>query len=90
MFYCKAVHMFFQYQLLIFRSNVETFITLLGCCVYEKPKQFGESSSESEGEDDDEGCGSAHCILGHGRGGHGQMDGHGARPPQSSGGSNAH
>lgn len=60
------------------------------CCVYEKPKQFGESSSESEGEDDDEGCGSAHCILGHGRGGHGQTDGHGARPPQSSGGSNAH
>uniref|UniRef100_A0A3B4ZCZ4 E3 ubiquitin-protein ligase PPP1R11 n=1 Tax=Stegastes partitus TaxID=144197 RepID=A0A3B4ZCZ4_9TELE len=37
------------------------------CCIYEKPRQFGESSSESEGDDDDEGCGSAHCILGHGR-----------------------
>uniref|UniRef100_A0A3Q3JG69 E3 ubiquitin-protein ligase PPP1R11 n=1 Tax=Monopterus albus TaxID=43700 RepID=A0A3Q3JG69_MONAL len=41
------------------------------CCIYEKPRQFGESSSESEGDDDEEGCGSAHCILGHGRRGAG-------------------
>ncbi|KAJ3609328.1 hypothetical protein NHX12_023851 [Muraenolepis orangiensis] len=61
------------------------------CCVYEKPKQFGESSSESEGEEDDEGCGSAHCILGHSRGGgHGPAGGHGATGPQSSGGTHAH
>ncbi|KAM6958714.1 E3 ubiquitin-protein ligase PPP1R11 [Aplochiton taeniatus] len=61
------------------------------CCVYEKPKQFGESSSESEGDDeDDEGCGSAHCILGHGRGGHGQRAGSGSTVPPNSGGSNAH
>ncbi|KAM3858289.1 E3 ubiquitin-protein ligase PPP1R11 [Diretmus argenteus] len=61
------------------------------CCVYEKPRQFGESSSESEGdEDDDEGCGSAHCILGHSRGGHGQRGGGGTTVPPNSGGSNAH
>ncbi|XP_036371902.1 E3 ubiquitin-protein ligase PPP1R11 [Megalops cyprinoides] len=59
------------------------------CCVYEKPRQFGESSSESEGEDD-EGCGSAHCILGHGRGRHGQRGSGGTTVPPSSGGSNAH
>uniref|UniRef100_A0A672H6U8 E3 ubiquitin-protein ligase PPP1R11 n=1 Tax=Salarias fasciatus TaxID=181472 RepID=A0A672H6U8_SALFA len=47
------------------------------CCVYEKPRQFGESSSESEGDEDDEGCGSAHCILGHGRRGAGQRGGGG-------------
>ncbi|XP_043940289.1 E3 ubiquitin-protein ligase PPP1R11 [Protopterus annectens] len=33
------------------------------CCIYEKPRAFGESSTESES--DDEGCGSAHCIRGH-------------------------
>nr|XP_033772819.1 E3 ubiquitin-protein ligase PPP1R11 isoform X2 [Geotrypetes seraphini] len=32
------------------------------CCIYEKPRAFGESSSESE---DEEGCGNAHCIQGH-------------------------
>ena len=58
--------------------------------MYEKPKQFGESSSESEGDDDDEGCGSAHCILGHSRAGHAQTGGHGTTGPQGSGGSNAH
>uniref|UniRef100_A0A8C1EWK3 E3 ubiquitin-protein ligase PPP1R11 n=1 Tax=Cyprinus carpio carpio TaxID=630221 RepID=A0A8C1EWK3_CYPCA len=59
------------------------------CCVYEKPRQFGESSSESEG-DDEEGCGSAHCILGHGRIGHGQREGGGGTAPPSSGGTNPH
>ncbi|MBN3299906.1 E3 ubiquitin-protein ligase PPP1R11 [Amia ocellicauda] len=33
------------------------------CCIYEKPRRFGESSSESEGEED--GCGSVNCIMGH-------------------------
>ncbi|XP_041664645.1 E3 ubiquitin-protein ligase PPP1R11 [Cheilinus undulatus] len=56
------------------------------CCIYEKPRQFGESSSESEGEDDDEGCGSAHCILGHGRRDHGQRGGRGAPGPPNTGG----
>ncbi|KAK6327936.1 E3 ubiquitin-protein ligase PPP1R11 [Coregonus clupeaformis] len=62
------------------------------CCVYEKPKQFGESSSESEGDDGDEGCGSAHCILGHGKDGrHGHRGGGGGSTvPPSSGGSHAH
>ncbi|RVE66563.1 hypothetical protein OJAV_G00108760 [Oryzias javanicus] len=55
------------------------------CCIYEKPRQFGESSSESEG-DDDEGCGSANCILGHSRRGHGQRgEGQGSGPPNSRG-----
>ncbi|XP_077340883.1 E3 ubiquitin-protein ligase PPP1R11 [Lithobates pipiens] len=35
------------------------------CCVYEKPRAFGESSTESEDDDDDEGCNSSHCIRGH-------------------------
>ncbi|XP_051949024.1 E3 ubiquitin-protein ligase PPP1R11 [Xyrauchen texanus] len=59
------------------------------CCIYEKPRQFGESSSESEG-DDEEGCGNAHCILGHGRRGHGQTEGGGSTIPPSSGGTNPH
>ncbi|KAG5843163.1 E3 ubiquitin-protein ligase PPP1R11 [Anguilla rostrata] len=59
------------------------------CCVYEKPRQFGESSSESEGEDED-GCGSAHCILGHGRERHGQRRGGGSTAPPNAGGPNAH
>lgn len=63
---------------------------LSGCCIYEKPRQFGESSSESEGEDDEEGCGSAHCILGHGRRDNGQRGGQGARGPPNSGGSHTH
>ncbi|KPP66713.1 protein phosphatase 1 regulatory subunit 11-like [Scleropages formosus] len=58
------------------------------CCVYEKPRKFGESSSESEGEDE-EGCGSAHCILGHGRSRHGQSSSGGPAAPPTSGGSNA-
>ncbi|XP_042562917.1 E3 ubiquitin-protein ligase PPP1R11 [Clupea harengus] len=62
------------------------------CCVYEKPRQFGESSTESEGEDDD-GCGSAHCIMGHGsrhRPGEGGGGGGGGTAPPSSGGPNTH
>ncbi|KAF7686341.1 E3 ubiquitin-protein ligase PPP1R11 [Silurus meridionalis] len=63
------------------------------CCIYEKPRQFGESSSESEGEDE-EGCGSAHCILGHGKGqGQRGSDGGGSggsTTPPSSGGTNPH
>ncbi|XP_068455167.1 E3 ubiquitin-protein ligase PPP1R11 [Clinocottus analis] len=62
------------------------------CCIYEKPRQFGESSSESEGDDgaDDEGCGSAHCVLGHGRRGPGQRGGAGTTAPPNSGGSHTH
>uniref|UniRef100_A0A8C6VAR6 Protein phosphatase 1 regulatory subunit 11 n=1 Tax=Naja naja TaxID=35670 RepID=A0A8C6VAR6_NAJNA len=37
---------------------------LKSCCIYEKPRAFDESSTESEDEDD-EGCGNAHCIRGH-------------------------
>lgn len=33
------------------------------CCIYEKPRAFGESSSESEEENG--GCGNAHCLRGH-------------------------
>ncbi|XP_041931986.1 E3 ubiquitin-protein ligase PPP1R11 [Alosa pseudoharengus] len=61
------------------------------CCIYEKPRQFGESSTESEGEDED-GCGSAHCIMGHGsrhREGGGGGGGGGTAPP-SSGGPHTH
>ncbi|XP_063287692.1 E3 ubiquitin-protein ligase PPP1R11 [Pelobates fuscus] len=43
------------------------------CCIYEKQRAFGESSTESEDEDD-EGCNSSHCIRGHKKGG-----GHGPR-----------
>ncbi|XP_077052533.1 E3 ubiquitin-protein ligase PPP1R11 [Siphateles boraxobius] len=59
------------------------------CCIYEKPRQFGESSSESEG-DDEEGCGSAHCVLGHGRRDNQQREGGGTTAPPSSGGTNPH
>ncbi|XP_075594572.1 E3 ubiquitin-protein ligase PPP1R11 [Balearica regulorum gibbericeps] len=43
------------------------------CCIYEKPRAFGESSTESEDEDEepvarDEGCGHLHCVRGHKRG----------------------
>uniref|UniRef100_A0A3Q3WTV4 E3 ubiquitin-protein ligase PPP1R11 n=1 Tax=Mola mola TaxID=94237 RepID=A0A3Q3WTV4_MOLML len=60
------------------------------CCIYEKPRQFDESSSESEGDSDDEGCGSAHCILGHGRRGHRQRGSGGPTVPPNSGGSHTH
>uniref|UniRef100_A0A1A8MZD4 E3 ubiquitin-protein ligase PPP1R11 n=1 Tax=Nothobranchius pienaari TaxID=704102 RepID=A0A1A8MZD4_9TELE len=60
------------------------------CCIYEKPKQFGESSSESEGDDEDEGCGSANCILGHGRRDHGQRPDGGATGPPNSEGAHSH
>uniref|UniRef100_A0A8C3T9W2 E3 ubiquitin-protein ligase PPP1R11 n=1 Tax=Chelydra serpentina TaxID=8475 RepID=A0A8C3T9W2_CHESE len=42
------------------------------CCIYEKPRAFGESSTESEDEED-EGCGNAHCIRGHRKGEHGAL-----------------
>nr|XP_008260871.1 E3 ubiquitin-protein ligase PPP1R11 isoform X5 [Oryctolagus cuniculus] len=37
------------------------------CCIYEKPRAFGESSTESD-EEEDEGCGHTHCVRGHRRG----------------------
>ncbi|XP_020829849.1 E3 ubiquitin-protein ligase PPP1R11 isoform X1 [Phascolarctos cinereus] len=37
------------------------------CCIYEKPRAFGESSTESDDEDD-EGCGHTHCVRGHRKG----------------------
>uniref|UniRef100_A0A8C9UNR5 E3 ubiquitin-protein ligase PPP1R11 n=1 Tax=Spermophilus dauricus TaxID=99837 RepID=A0A8C9UNR5_SPEDA len=39
------------------------------CCIYEKPRAFGESSSESEKEDE-ENCDAILCIWGHHRGRH--------------------
>lgn len=42
--------------------NIKSLDYLLGCCIYEKPKEFGESSSD-ESEDECE-----HC--------HGHKDGH--------------
>ncbi|XP_025072820.1 E3 ubiquitin-protein ligase PPP1R11, partial [Alligator sinensis] len=60
------------------------------CCIYEKPRAFGESSTESEDEDD-EGCGNAHCIRGHKKGQGGRAGGGGgsgsprkAEPPDHS------
>ncbi|CAM2101528.1 unnamed protein product [Caretta caretta] len=47
------------------------------CCIYEKPRAFGESSTESEDEED-EGCGNAHCIRGHRKGEHGGRGGGGS------------
>ncbi|XP_075581409.1 E3 ubiquitin-protein ligase PPP1R11 [Pelecanus crispus] len=45
------------------------------CCIYEKPRAFGESSTESEEEEEEEaprrggeGCGHLHCVRGHKRG----------------------
>ncbi|XP_043826505.1 E3 ubiquitin-protein ligase PPP1R11-like [Dromiciops gliroides] len=37
------------------------------CCIYKKPRAFGESSTESEDEHD-ESCGHTHCIRGHRKG----------------------
>ncbi|XP_067865730.1 E3 ubiquitin-protein ligase PPP1R11 [Heterodontus francisci] len=45
------------------------------CCIYEKPRAFGESSSESE--DEDAGCGNAHCVRGHKK----PLSGSGPHPP---------
>ncbi|XP_063794381.1 E3 ubiquitin-protein ligase PPP1R11 [Pseudophryne corroboree] len=47
------------------------------CCIYEKPRAFGESSTESEDEDDY--CNSAHCIRGHKKGAPGATE----TPPSS-------
>ncbi|KAF6365103.1 protein phosphatase 1 regulatory inhibitor subunit 11 [Rhinolophus ferrumequinum] len=33
------------------------------CCIYEKPRAFGESSTESD-EEEEEGCGHTHCVRG--------------------------
>ncbi|MEE6523600.1 hypothetical protein FKM82_022582, partial [Ascaphus truei] len=33
------------------------------CCIYEKQRPFGESSTESE--DEEECCESTHCVRGH-------------------------
>lgn len=38
-----------------------------GCCIYEKPRAFGESSTESD-EEEEEGCGHTHCVRGHRKG----------------------
>ncbi|XP_042311012.1 E3 ubiquitin-protein ligase PPP1R11 isoform X3 [Sceloporus undulatus] len=54
------------------------------CCIYEKPRAFGESSTESEDEDD-EGCGNAHCIRGHKRGQRGKEQGKSGDPGPSEG-----
>uniref|UniRef100_A0A8C2PCQ7 E3 ubiquitin-protein ligase PPP1R11 n=1 Tax=Capra hircus TaxID=9925 RepID=A0A8C2PCQ7_CAPHI len=37
------------------------------CCIYEKPRAFGESSTESDDEEE-EGCGHTHCVRGHRKG----------------------
>nr|ABP88919.1 TCTEX5 isoform 2 [Mus musculus] len=37
------------------------------CCIYEKPRAFGESSTESD-EDEEEGCSHKHCVRGHRKG----------------------
>ncbi|KAM5262723.1 E3 ubiquitin-protein ligase PPP1R11-like [Ctenodactylus gundi] len=34
------------------------------CCIYEKPRAFGESSTESD-EEVEEGCGHTHCVRDH-------------------------
>ncbi|XP_072845307.1 E3 ubiquitin-protein ligase PPP1R11 [Pogona vitticeps] len=54
------------------------------CCIYEKPRAFGESSTESEDEED-EGCGNAHCIRGHKRGQRGKAPGKSGEPASSEG-----
>ncbi|XP_060615327.1 E3 ubiquitin-protein ligase PPP1R11 [Anolis sagrei] len=54
------------------------------CCIYEKPRAFGESSTESEDEDD-EGCGNAHCIRGHKKGQRGKAQGTSGDPGPSEG-----
>ena len=40
----------------------------IGCCIYSKPKMFGDSSSESES--DDEGCQHNSYCTGHKKKGH--------------------
>ncbi|KAM9266840.1 LOW QUALITY PROTEIN: E3 ubiquitin-protein ligase PPP1R11-like [Cariama cristata] len=65
------------------------------CCIYEKPRAFGESSTESEEEEEeeevvvarggDEGCGHLHCVRGHKRG-RGRRGGAGGEMPGDGGG----
>lgn len=47
----------FLYLLLICQCKDECYIA--GCCIYEKPKVFGESDTSSDEEDND-GC-TPHC-----------------------------
>ncbi|XP_049649063.1 E3 ubiquitin-protein ligase PPP1R11 [Accipiter gentilis] len=69
------------------------------CCIYEKPRAFGESSTESEEEEEeeeavattrggDEGCGHLHCVRGHKRG-RGRRGGAGGGLPGAGGGPQA-
>uniref|UniRef100_G3QRR1 Uncharacterized protein n=1 Tax=Gorilla gorilla gorilla TaxID=9595 RepID=G3QRR1_GORGO len=37
------------------------------CSIYEKSRAFGESSTESD-EEEEEGCGHTHCVRGHRKG----------------------
>uniref|UniRef100_A0AAJ7UL29 E3 ubiquitin-protein ligase PPP1R11 n=1 Tax=Petromyzon marinus TaxID=7757 RepID=A0AAJ7UL29_PETMA len=50
------------------------------CCVYQKPRDFGESSSDSETDEGGGSCGNAHCPHGHAHGhpdpAHGHAHGH--------------
>ena len=63
---------------IIHRNAMNMCITCLGCCIYEKPKLFGESSDES-GDDD---C-TNHCrghkkkCYQHGKGGEHHEHSHG-------------
>jgi len=41
---------------------------IVGCCIYSKPKMFGDSSSESDS--DDEGCNHNAYCTGHKKKGH--------------------
>lgn len=35
---------------------MSNFLEPVGCCIYEKPRMFGESSSESEDDDECKSC----------------------------------
>uniref|UniRef100_A0A8C3UID7 E3 ubiquitin-protein ligase PPP1R11 n=1 Tax=Catharus ustulatus TaxID=91951 RepID=A0A8C3UID7_CATUS len=45
------------------------------CCIYEKPRAFGESSSESSGPEEEEGEGEGQGGVGEGQGGVGEGQG---------------
>lgn len=40
------------------------------CCIYSKPRIFGESSSDSDSDDDDDGCAHNAYCTGHKKKGH--------------------
>ena len=44
--------------------SYSTFFSLAGCCIYEKARKFGDSSS-SESDSDDEGCSHNAYCSGH-------------------------